>query len=80
MLACSFDMSASNAIGLLCAFGSALVFVSSNIFFKKIMPSNGSHGAGSGAAHKLDKINLLFYSSGMAFILMVPIWLWTDLP
>ncbi|GJE91232.1 TPT-domain-containing protein [Phanerochaete sordida] len=80
MLACSFDMSASNAIGLLCAFGSALVFVSSNIFFKKIMPSNGSHGAGSGSAHKLDKVNLLFYSSSMAFILMIPIWLWTDLP
>lgn len=80
MLACSFDVSASNAIGLLCAFGSALVFVSSNIFFKKIMPSNGSKGAGSGAAHKLDKINLLFYSSSMAFILMIPIWLWTDLP
>lgn len=80
MLACSFDISASNAIGLLCAFGSALVFVSSNIFFKKIMPSSGSHGAGSGSAHKLDKVNLLFYSSSMAFIVMIPIWVWTDLP
>ena len=80
MLACSFDVSASNAVGLLCAFGSALVFVSSNIFFKKIMPSSGSHGAGSGSAHKLDKVNLLFYSSGMAFIVMIPIWVWTDLP
>ena len=80
MLACSFDVSASNAMGLLCAFGSALVFVSSNIFFKKIMPSSGSHGAGSGSAHKLDKVNLLFYSSSMAFALMIPIWMWTDLP
>ncbi|KAI0825801.1 triose-phosphate transporter family-domain-containing protein [Irpex lacteus] len=78
MLACSFDISASNATGLLCAFGSALVFVSSNIFFKKIMPSSsGSHG---GSSHKLDKLNLLFYSSSMAFLLMVPVWLWTDLP
>ncbi|KAI0083939.1 triose-phosphate transporter family-domain-containing protein [Irpex rosettiformis] len=78
MLACSFDISASNATGLLCAFGSALVFVSSNIFFKKIMPSsNGSHG---GSSHKLDKLNLLFYSSSMAFLLMVPVWIWTDLP
>ncbi|KAH9013332.1 TPT-domain-containing protein [Lactarius hengduanensis] len=42
MLACSFDMSASNFIGLLCAFGSAIVFVSSNIFFKKIMPTGSS--------------------------------------
>lgn len=29
--------------------------------------------------HKLDKINLLFYSSGLAFILMIPIWLYYDL-
>ncbi len=75
MLACSFDMSASNAVGLLCAFGSAIVFVSSNIFFKKIMPT------GSAASHhKLDKLNLLFYSSSMAFLLMIPIWVFTDLP
>ncbi|KAJ6581819.1 triose-phosphate transporter family-domain-containing protein [Mycena capillaripes] len=75
MLACSFDMSASNVIGLLCAFGSALVFVSSNIFFKKIMPSNAQT-----TSHKLDKLNLLLYSSGMAFLLMIPIWLYYDLP
>lgn len=82
MLACSFDMSASNLIGLACAFGSALVFVSSNIFFKKIMPSTGStsSSSGHGSGHKLDKLNLLFYSSSMAFLLMIPIWLCTDLP
>ncbi|KAJ7588049.1 TPT-domain-containing protein [Mycena floridula] len=79
MLACSFDMSASNIIGLGCAFGSALVFVSSNIFFKKIMPSSSS-GMSQPAAHKLDKLNLLFFSSSMAFLLMVPIWLYYDLP
>ncbi|KAJ7140262.1 triose-phosphate transporter family-domain-containing protein [Mycena crocata] len=79
MLACSFDLSASNVIGLLCAFGSALVFVSSNIFFKKIMPSNPS-GMSQTTAHKLDKLNLLLYSSGMAFLLMIPIWVFYDLP
>ena len=68
-------MSASNAIGLFCAFGSALVFVSSNIFFKKIMPTNSSQ-----SAHKLDKLNLLLYSSGMAFLLMIPVWVYYDLP
>jgi len=78
MLACSFDVSASNTIGLLCAFGSALVFVSSNIFFKKIMPSNT--GGSTASSHKLDKMNLLLYSSGMAFLLMVPIWMYYDLP
>ncbi|KAH9893514.1 triose-phosphate transporter family-domain-containing protein [Cubamyces lactineus] len=76
MLACSFDMSASNAMGLLCAFGSAIVFVSQNIFFKKIVPS----GHSSQSSHKLDKLNLLFYSSGMAFLLMIPIWVYYDLP
>ncbi|KAF8216765.1 triose-phosphate transporter family-domain-containing protein [Mycena galopus ATCC 62051] len=73
MLACSFDMSASNFMGLLSAFGSALVFVSSNIFFKKIMPSNAQT-----TSHKLDKLNLLLYSSGMAFLLMIPIWFYYD--
>jgi solute carrier family 35, member E1 len=75
MLACSFDVSASNFVGLLCAFGSAIVFVSSNIFFKKIMPTGSSS-----SHHKLDKLNLLFYSSSMAFLLMIPIWVSTDLP
>lgn len=78
MLACSFDVSASNAIGLLCAFGSALVFVSSNIFFKKIMPTNG--GVLTQPVHKLDKLNLLLYSASMAFIIMVPLWLYHDFP
>jgi solute carrier family 35 protein E1 len=75
MLACSFDMSASNLVGLLCAFGSAIVFVSSNIFFKKIMPTGSS-----ASHHKLDKLTLRFCSSSMAFLLMIPIWVFTDLP
>jgi len=77
MLACSFDV-ASDVIGLLCAFGSALVFVSSNIFFKKIVPSNSSGHLAS--SNKLDKLNLLLYSSGMAFLLMIPLWFYYDLP
>jgi solute carrier family 35 protein E1 len=93
MLACSFDMSASNILGLMCAFGSTLVFVSQNIVFKKLMPSSGSgtnHGPGSGGPNnslstaqtspKLDKINLLFYSSGMAFLSMIPLWAYSDMP
>ena len=75
MLACTFDVSASSPTGLLSAFGSALVFVSSNIFFKKVMPSGSQT-----SSHRLDKLNLLFYSSAMAFTLMIPIWSFTDLP
>ncbi|KAF8557694.1 TPT-domain-containing protein [Imleria badia] len=75
MLASTFDASASSLIGVLCAFGSAIVFVSSNIFFKKVVPS-GSQAS----SHRLDKVNLLFYSSSAAFVLMVPLWSFTDLP
>ncbi len=72
MLACSFDLTISNVLGLICAFGSTLVFVSQNIFFKKIMPTEVS------TPQKLDKINLLYFSSGMAFILMIPVWIYSD--
>ena len=75
MLACSFDVTVSNIFGLICAFGSTLVFVSQNIFFKKIMPTN-SDTTGMGA--KLDKLNLLYFSSSMAFVLMIPVWVYSD--
>lgn len=75
MLACSFDVTISNFLGLICAFGSTLIFVSQNIFFKKIMPTN-SDTIGLGA--KLDKINLLYFSSSMAFTLMIPVWIYSD--
>lgn len=78
MLACTFDMSASNFFGLLCAFASAIVFVSSNIFFKKVMPTP-THGASATTHHRLDKINLLFYASTLAFIMMIPLWVYTDM-
>lgn len=75
MLASTFDASASSLVGVLCAFGSALVFVSSNIFFKKVVPSGTQ-----ASPHRLDKVNLLFYSATAAFVLMVPLWSFTDLP
>jgi solute carrier family 35 protein E1 len=70
-------MTISNFFGLICAFGSTLIFVSQNIFFKRIMPTN-SDTTGLGA--KLDKINLLYFSSSMAFILMIPVWIYSDVP
>lgn len=75
MLATSVDFSLSNIFGLFCAFGSTIVFVSQNIFFKKIMPTNAES---TNSSARLDKINLLFYSSGTAFVLMVPLWLYSD--
>ncbi|PIL25156.1 transporter [Ganoderma sinense ZZ0214-1] len=75
MLACSHDVDRSSAVGILCAFGSAIIFVTQNIYFKKVVPSNGGQ-----SSHKLDKLNLLFYSSSMAFVLMIPVWMYYDLP
>lgn len=78
MLACSFDISFSNFSGLVCAFGSTIIFVSQNIFFKKVMPSPGSSGGGAADSPRLDKINLLYFSSCMAFLLMIPVWIYSD--
>ncbi|KAL7421473.1 hypothetical protein Q5752_004360 [Cryptotrichosporon argae] len=82
MLACSLDFSASNLLGLFSAFGSTMVFVSQNIFFKKIMPSPSPSAASTSTLSdaRLDKINLLYFSSSMAFLMMLPIWLYTDAP
>lgn len=80
MLAISFDLRA-NAVGFLCALGSTIVFVSQNIFSKKLLPKESGSNANVtslDAPVKLDKLNLLLYSSGLAFVLMIPIWLYTD--
>lgn len=75
MLACTFDVSAASPTGILCAFGSALIFVTQNIYFKHIVPT-----APTASSAKLDKLNLLFYSSSFAFALTVPLWLYHDFP
>ena len=81
ILACSVEFS-GNLFGVLCAFGGALIFVTQNIFSKKLFNEAARAEAdGPGIApaqRKLDKLNLLCYSSGLAFVLTFPIWLWTD--
>lgn len=91
MLTCSFDLNA-NLTGFLCALGSTIIFVSQNIYGKKLLPQesdeeldtnsmklNGIPNTTSATKGKVDKLNLLFYSSTIAFILMIPIWIWFDL-
>ena len=81
VLACSVEFS-GNLFGVLCAFGGALVFVSQNIFSKKLFNAAAQAEADgpstASAQRKLDKLNLLCYCSGLAFLLTFPIWLWTD--
>lgn len=86
VLACSVEFS-GNVFGILCAFGGAIIFVTQNIFSKKLFneaarvetegplpPSSLRHQQ----HQKLDKLNLLCYCSGMAFLLTFPLWLWTE--
>ena len=82
ILACSVEFS-GNLFGILCAFGGAIIFVTQNIFSKKLFNEAAqaeAEGITSAQARKLDKLNLLCYCSGLAFFLTIPIWFWTDAP
>jgi drug/metabolite transporter (DMT)-like permease len=95
MLACRLSLEFNNLVGLMCAFASTLVFVTQNVFTKRILFNNKSklgglgnkestkdedrvEDVGSSNAQKLDKINILFYSSTMAALCMIPIWLYAE--
>lgn len=79
MLACSTGLS-TNFFGIGCAFCAALIFVSQNIFSKKLFneADRAEADAQNPARRKLDKLNLLFYCSGLAFFLTLPIWFVTE--
>src|SRR5271156_6197518 len=76
MLACATDFS-TNFWGISCALAAAIVFVTQNIFSKKLFgevsraESEGQRFRGQ----KLDKLNLLCYCSVGAFLLTAPVWL-----
>ncbi|KAE8147949.1 triose-phosphate transporter family-domain-containing protein [Aspergillus avenaceus] len=75
MLACSTGFS-TNFFGIMCALIAALVFVSQNIFSKKLFneASRAESDLQPPNRRKLDKLNLLCYCSGLAFFLTLPIW------
>lgn len=79
MLACSTDFS-GNIIGILYAFIAALVFVAQNIFSKKLFNEASRMDADDNSqnSRKLDKLNLLCYCSGGAFLLTAPVWLLSE--
>ncbi|TVY36420.1 putative transporter [Lachnellula subtilissima] len=72
MLACSASFR-GNFFGILYAFLAAIIFVTQNIFSKRLF-----NEASQGSTRKLDKLNLLCYSSGLAFVLTSPIWFWSE--
>ncbi|KAK6583568.1 hypothetical protein PZA11_003298 [Diplocarpon coronariae] len=77
MLACSAEFK-GNFFGILYAFVAALIFVTQNIFSKRLFNAAAEAEASGAQSRKLDKLNLLCYSSGLAFILTSPIWFWSE--
>ncbi|KAL8397520.1 hypothetical protein RB594_004289 [Gaeumannomyces avenae] len=67
-------------LGILYALLATIIFVTQNIFSKRLFNEAArAEAEGLGArSRKLDKLNLLCYSSGMAFVLTVPIWAWNE--
>ena len=82
MLACSGKSQyGGQFLGVIEALLATLVFVAQNIFSKKLFNDADraeAEAALGGKSKKLDKLNLLCYSSGFAFIVTMPIWFWSE--
>lgn len=78
-MACSASFK-GNIVGLTYAFGSAILFVTQNIVSKSIF-NDAAKAEADGmpvGRRKPDKLNLLCYSSALAFLITCPIWLWSE--
>lgn len=75
-MACTgLAFSADDIVGFFCALGSTGIFVAQNIYSKKLLSSNEERGRderkgkrGMYQDGKMDKINVLFYSSGCSVV------------
>lgn len=77
MLACSASF-AGNVFGITYALLAALIFVTQNIFSKRLFNQAAIAEYSGIGSRKIDKLNLLCYSSGLAFLLTFPIWFWSE--
>lgn len=77
MLACSTDFS-TNFLGIAASFVAAIVFVTQNIFSKKLFTASDRAGQDGYRTKKLDKLNLLCYCSLGAFMFTAPFWFYTE--
>ena len=66
MLACWSEVS-YNAVGFFCALSSSLIFVIQNLVSKKAFVSG-----------TFDELNLLLHSAWVAFVIMLPMWLYSE--
>lgn len=77
-------------LGIALSVGSTVVFVAQNLWSKRLLGHALSGGTSEGAKDrrpsqgggevKLDKLNILFWSSGVSVLLMIPLLIWSDLP
>jgi solute carrier family 35 protein E1 len=78
IMACSTNFSA-NFLGLCSAFASAILFVTQNIISKKLFnEAAAAELDGPSKSKKPDKLNLLCYSSALALLFCLPLWLWSE--
>ena len=79
MMACSTDFS-TNLGGIIASLIAAIVCVTQNIFSKKLFTESSlAEAEGQTAKSKrLDKLNLLCYSSVGAFLFTAPVWIFTE--
>lgn len=79
VLACStLSTSTDDVVGFGAALGSTFIFVAQNIYSKKLLKPATS--VSTAAPEKMDKINILFYSSACSVVLMLPMAFYYDLP
>lgn len=81
MLACSGTKTwAGQLLGVIYALLATVIFVTQNIFSKRLFnEASRAEAEGLGAkSRRLDKLNLLYYSSGLAFLITGPIWFWSE--
>jgi solute carrier family 35, member E1 len=81
MLACSGKHGfAGHFLGIVYALLATVIFVTQNIFSKRLFnEAKKAEAEGVTTRSKsLDKLNLLCYSSGLAFLITGPIWFWSE--
>lgn len=80
ILTCSTQLS-SQLKGILYALTASLIFVSQNIYSKKLLthrPDSTSGIPDVDNTPRIDKLNILCYCSSLAFILTSPLWLFSE--
>lgn len=65
-----------DVVGFAAALVSTLIVVAQNIFSKKLLKP--AESAATNAPEKLDKVNILFYSSACSVVLMLPMCMYYD--